>query len=98
MDIIAVGKKCPYCMVDIQDGEDVVLCSNCEMPHHRECWIENGGCTTFGCQGQLVDIALLNQAETLPAEGLPLQKICLVCGYVFKEKQNFCPSCGKKRL
>jgi len=21
------------------------------MPHHEECWRENGGCTTFGCQG-----------------------------------------------
>ncbi len=26
-------------------------CSVCKVPHHRECWEENGGCTTFGCQG-----------------------------------------------
>jgi len=22
------------------------------MPHHEDCWRENGGCTTFGCNGQ----------------------------------------------
>jgi hypothetical protein len=21
------------------------------MPHHLECWIENGQCTTYGCRG-----------------------------------------------
>ena len=28
-------------------------CSACEMPHHKDCWIENQGCTTFGCQGTI---------------------------------------------
>ncbi len=29
------------------------MCSACEMPHHKDCWIENQGCTTFGCQGTI---------------------------------------------
>ena len=30
-----------------------MVCSACEMPHHKDCWIENQGCTTFGCQGTI---------------------------------------------
>lgn len=41
--------ECPY------DGApgilaDAVVCTECSTPHHKECWEENGGCTTFGCQ------------------------------------------------
>ena len=25
-------------------------CPACKVPHHQECWEENGGCTTFGCR------------------------------------------------
>ncbi|GHU64755.1 hypothetical protein AGMMS49983_11180 [Clostridia bacterium] len=47
-----IEKICPYCMTEIKVDEEVVLCSQCDMPHHRECWTENGGCTTFGCQSR----------------------------------------------
>jgi len=46
-----IGKNCPYCQTPIKPVDDVVVCTVCEQPHHRECWIENGGCTTFGCPG-----------------------------------------------
>ncbi len=46
----AVGKICPYCRFPIKEGEDVIVCSECKVPHHRECWEENGGCTTYGCR------------------------------------------------
>ena len=26
------------------------VCPECGIPHHAECWEENGGCTTFGCR------------------------------------------------
>ena len=46
-----MGKECPFCKTPFKDGEDIVVCDSCEMPHHRACWEENGGCTTFGCTG-----------------------------------------------
>lgn len=47
-----MGKTCPYCQAPFKDGTDVVLCRDCNMPHHRGCWEENGNkCTTFGCAG-----------------------------------------------
>lgn len=46
-----IGKICPYCQFAISQHSEVIVCSECNMPHHRECWNENGGCTTFGHQG-----------------------------------------------
>jgi hypothetical protein len=40
---------CPYCT-----GPTVLnagpQCEKCRVPHHYECWMENGGCTTFACK------------------------------------------------
>lgn len=41
---------CPYCQSGFLPSEDVLVCRACEIPHHRECWQENGGCTTYGCE------------------------------------------------
>ena len=49
---MVVGKTCPFCQYPIKPGEKVTVCPACGVPHHADCWIENGkGCTTFGCTG-----------------------------------------------
>ena len=40
---------CPFCQTEIAPAAERVVCSSCRIPHHRECWQENGGCTTYGC-------------------------------------------------
>ena len=52
MNDSVTGKNCPYCSTPIKENRSAVICSECGMPHHEECWRENGGCTTFGCQGK----------------------------------------------
>ncbi|MCB0724207.1 MAG: hypothetical protein KDC73_05855 [Ignavibacteriae bacterium] len=44
------NKICPYCQTNIKDGAEYTICAECGTPHHRECWNENRGCTTFGCK------------------------------------------------
>jgi hypothetical protein len=39
--------KCPICGDLIED--DLVFCSRCKTPHHRECWNYNGKCATYAC-------------------------------------------------
>ena len=51
-----IGKVCPYCKSTFKEGDDIVVCSECEMPHHKDRWIDNKGCTTFGCQGTIQGI------------------------------------------
>lgn len=43
------GKTCPYCQSPLKKNADVIICSVCGAPHHKECWEENNGCTTYGC-------------------------------------------------
>jgi hypothetical protein len=30
-------------------SSDIVVCSRCNTPHHRDCWQYSGGCATYGC-------------------------------------------------
>lgn len=41
---------CPICQSAITEGEDVLRCPRCDQVHHRECWAEVGGCSTYGCE------------------------------------------------
>lgn len=80
-----VGKLCPYCKAEIKDGDEVTVCPECGIPHHADCWKENGGCTTFGCKAQHY-----KERHTAPAD------VCANCGTPLREGQIFCPKCGHK--
>lgn len=81
------GKICPYCKTEFQEGDDIVVCSVCEMPHHKECWIENQACTTFGCTG-----TILGAEEPIPENFKA--SFCIECGAPIDEDQKFCSACG----
>jgi hypothetical protein len=44
------GVNCPICLSAIHAGEPEVTCSKCDQVHHEECWVEVGGCSTYGCK------------------------------------------------
>ncbi len=60
------NKTCPYCQSKLKAGADFIVCSNCGTPHHKECWEENGGCTTYGC---------VNNPQTEKKVSIPSQDI-----------------------
>jgi TM2 domain-containing membrane protein YozV len=42
---------CPYCrMAFDESAPPKIFCTACGMPHHEDCYRENGGCTVFGCK------------------------------------------------
>ena len=41
------GSTCQYCGTAIEGP--VIFCSNCDTPHHKECFLDNGRCTTYAC-------------------------------------------------
>lgn len=41
--------NCPYCLWPMKPDEAVESCGHCSARYHAECWVENGGCGTFGC-------------------------------------------------
>lgn len=81
-----VGKICPYCKTEIKEGEDVIACPACGIPHHRGCWEENNGCTTFGCSEQHYKAVNINPTA-----------VCSTCGALLGANQAFCSSCGTAR-
>lgn len=40
---------CGYCLAPVQNGEAWHQCPACERVVHEECWEENEGCVTLGC-------------------------------------------------
>ncbi len=63
MKIKYIGKTCPYCKTPFREGDSVVFCSICDMPHHLSCWTANEGCTTFGCTGSMSEIVEGNKVD-----------------------------------
>ena len=43
------NKTCPYCQANIKSDANIIICELCGTSHHKECWDENKGCTTYGC-------------------------------------------------
>lgn len=41
--------QCEVCGARLSEGA-VVRCLRCRTPHHEECWLYAGGCSTFGCK------------------------------------------------
>lgn len=60
-----VGKSCPYCQTPIKPNTTVRVCEACGIPHHSECWQDNGGCTTFGCPSRAGTAASSSVANPL---------------------------------
>ena len=84
-----VGKVCPYCKTELKEDDEVVVCSICEMPHHKECWIENKACTTFGCTGTI-------KGANEDVEPAIQASFCTNCGSKITPEHKFCGVCGTK--
>ncbi len=95
-----VGKVCPYCKTPLKEDDEVVVCSVCDMPHHKECWIENEGCTTFGCLGTIKSAdgaASQSPAPAAQADGsseVQERVFCTRCGTENRMSSAFCYRCG----
>ena len=43
------AEVCPYCRTKIGAEDGSTVCEGCGTAHHSDCYLENGGCTIFGC-------------------------------------------------
>jgi len=99
---IYIGKKCPYCNTEFTEDDEIVVCSSCEMPHHKDCWIDNKGCTTFGCTGTIQGLDLgtdygISSAPKYDIRdegGQYQQALCATCGTPIISGNAFCGKCG----
>jgi TM2 domain-containing membrane protein YozV len=67
---------CPYCRMAFDEASPPrIFCTACGMPHHEDCYMENGGCTVFGCKRAPADEPKVQVAlSDLSAVSLPVQQ------------------------
>lgn len=46
--VVTKGGDCQVCGAVMEGG--LVVCAKCRTPHHEECWVYNGACSTYGCR------------------------------------------------
>jgi Zn finger protein HypA/HybF involved in hydrogenase expression len=49
--MISADARCPYCKDRIVSDDFLVICAECGVVHHSECWQESDTCCVFGCKG-----------------------------------------------
>ena len=67
---------CPYCRMPFDEASPPkIFCTACGMPHHEDCYMENGGCTVFGCKRAPADDPKLQVSQSeLNAVSVPVQR------------------------
>lgn len=102
-------RTCPYCQTKIKSGADTITCSECGTPHHKECWDENKGCTTFGCANNphtkknnpaVIDVGNetvenIEQMISTPPPPVSQNLVnCPKCNSLIEHNSVFCKFCG----
>lgn len=93
---------CPHCKRELIFSDDIVICSKCNIPHHKTCWIENQGCSSDGCMGGIQTIKdldknnkmYLQQPTTVSSDII----YCHMCGKLNDGIAKFCSNCGATLL
>lgn len=85
---------CPICQTVLHESDETHACPLCQQVHHRPCWDEVGGCSTYGCE----NAPKVEKAETAPDRrtGWGDSKRCPRCRARIKSVALRCRYCGEE--
>ena len=95
------GLTCPVCNKHFEEGEDIVTCPHCGLPHHRSCWLQENRChdaENHGTENQWSrkKAEQDEQKKYSTPEGQPSNpQICPHCYTKNFEYAEFCAHCGR---
>ena len=82
-----VGCECPVCKQALTEQDDIVVCSECGAPYHRDCYEKQGECVYRPMHGGGFE-------WHRPAAAKP-PVICPACGTHCDPDNIFCTQCGQ---
>ena len=93
------GYECPVCGKAFIEGEDIVSCPHCGLPHHRICWQTEGKCHLDALHGTeqqwSKEEASKKSNSTHPEQPQAAVKVCPHCQAENLEFAEFCTRCGR---
>lgn len=96
------GLTCPVCHKRFENGEDIVACPQCGLPHHRSCWQVENHChmeSDHGTEREWSREKATAEATKghIPPEGQPKNaQVCPRCYTKNAEFAEFCAHCGRQ--
>lgn len=94
--VSAVGGVCTICQTTIASGEAAMLCPECRLPYHSDCWEENGGCATYGCPAAPRTVKPAEpRADDVARRGWGDTKKCPYCGEIIRAAALKCKFCNE---
>lgn len=91
-----LGKTCPVCAKNFQEGEEIVVCPKCGAPYHRECYKEKGKCIftdLHKSKQSWHDVYDHSEKEEVKEEQEETC-ICPLCGEENPKNALICKRCG----
>lgn len=89
------GLSCPVCSKAFSQDDDIVVCPQCGLPHHRECWKSIGRCYEADKHGTAEQWSRERAQNAAPKPTAnAVMHTCPHCNTQNAEYAEFCARCG----
>ena len=88
------GLSCPVCQNTFTPNEDIVVCPQCGLPHHRACWKSIGECYATAKHGTAQQWSRDAAEQQSTSASTQPGNVCPKCQMSNAEYAEFCSRCG----